>query len=97
MLAVKGIYDGKVAVPDQPVSVMGRQEVIITFLEPVVHRQERKEILNSLAGLVPDNVDEDAIKAERLAIANSLFGILPSTVSDDEIRTERLKRYESNT
>jgi hypothetical protein len=79
MLAVKGIYDGKVAVPDQPVSVTGRQEVIITFLDPVhtqaaenqeeklKQMQKRKEILDSLAGLVPPNVDEDAIRTERLA------------------------------
>jgi hypothetical protein len=86
MLAVKGIYDGKVAVPNQPVSITGqRQEVIITFLEPA-HTQT----------IHTAKIDATA-KDERIAIAKSLFGILPSSVSDDEIRAERLRRYESNT
>ncbi|GHU84796.1 hypothetical protein FACS189473_2890 [Spirochaetia bacterium] len=91
MLAVKGIYDGKAAYPNQPVSITGRQEVIITFLESAHTQtaddtsvidtavagmtpaekqkriQEKRAVLESLIGLVPADVDEDAIKAERLA------------------------------
>ncbi|GHU66500.1 hypothetical protein FACS189447_07490 [Spirochaetia bacterium] len=91
MLAVKGIYDGKAAYPNQPVSTTGRQEVIITFLDPVHIQttddnsaigtvsaemtqaekqkriQEKRAFLESLIGLVPVDVDEEAIKTERLA------------------------------
>jgi hypothetical protein len=73
------------------VPVTGRQDVIITFLDPVHTQtaddssaigtisadmtqaekqkriQEKRAILESLIGLVPVDVDEDAIKAERLA------------------------------
>ncbi|GHU55364.1 hypothetical protein FACS189442_2850 [Spirochaetia bacterium] len=111
MLAVKGIYDGKVVVPKEAVPFKENYDVVITFLEPSSKQipespvdldkqqriQEKRVILESLAGLVPSDVDENAIKMERLAMAESLFGILPSSIGDDEIRTERLKRYEHNT
>ena len=35
MYAVKAIYDGVNFKPRQPISVKGKYEVIITFLEPV--------------------------------------------------------------
>ena len=82
MFAVKGIYDGKVVVPSQPVSVTGRQEVIITFLDP--HSTQT----NNTAKI---NVDDTA---ERVEIAKSLLGILPSTITDEEVREARLKRVE---
>ena len=79
------------AIPSQPVSIAGRQEVIITFLEPINTKtavnssaivtdgidetqitklkcvQEKQKILNSLIGLIPGDIDENAIKAQRLA------------------------------
>ncbi|MCL2501426.1 MAG: DUF2281 domain-containing protein [Defluviitaleaceae bacterium] len=35
MYAVKAIYDGTTFKPKQPISVKGRYDVVITFLEPV--------------------------------------------------------------
>jgi hypothetical protein len=81
MLAVKGIYDGKVARPKEAVPFTENYDVVITFLEPSSKQipepavdldkqqriQEKRAILESLVGLVPSDVDEDAIKAERLA------------------------------
>jgi hypothetical protein len=81
MFAVKGIYDGFVARPQEAVPFKGNYDVVITFLEPSAKQttevpvdvekrkriQEKRAILESLAGLVPSDIDEDAIKAERLA------------------------------
>jgi len=35
MYAVKAVYDGVSFKPKQPISVSGKYEVVITFLEPV--------------------------------------------------------------
>ena len=42
MYAVKAIYDGVSFKPRQPISVSGKYEVVITFLEPL-----REEITNA--------------------------------------------------
>jgi hypothetical protein len=63
-----------VAVPDQPVSITGqRQEVIITFLEPVhtakidaTAKDERIAMAKSLFGILPSSIRDDEIRAERL-------------------------------
>jgi hypothetical protein len=94
MLAVKGIYDGKVAVPDQPVSITGRrQEVIITFLEPV-HTQAAGD---NPAFITANANESPAEKLKRIqekrAILESLVGICADIpLSLDEIRAERLAR-----
>jgi hypothetical protein len=84
MFAVKGIYDGKAAIPERPVSITGWQEVIITFLKPI-HAQT-----------IHTEKTDVATNDERIAMAKSLFGILPPTIDDNEIREARLRRYESN-
>ena len=35
MYSIKAIYDGKNFKPKQPISVSGKYEVVITFLEPM--------------------------------------------------------------
>lgn len=61
MYAVKAIYDGTNFKPQQPISVKGKYEVVITFLEPVVEdvavieqpeKRPRSEIIGSLKGKV---------------------------------------------
>jgi len=61
MYAVKAIYDGVNFTPTQPISIKGRHEVIITFLEPVteyvdnteqIKKRPRSEIIGCLKGKV---------------------------------------------
>jgi predicted DNA-binding antitoxin AbrB/MazE fold protein len=61
MYAVKAIYDGVNFKPKQPISVKGRHEVVITFLEPVtghvdnteqIKKRPRSEIIGCLKGKV---------------------------------------------
>ena len=61
MYAVKAIYDGVNFKPNQPISVKGVYEVIITFLEPVtesldstkqIKKHPRSEIIGCLKGQV---------------------------------------------
>ena len=68
MLAVKGIYNGKTAIPEEPVSVKGWQEVIITFLRPI-HTQT-----------IYSEKTDVSTNEERIAMAKSLFGILPASI-----------------
>ncbi|MCL2188328.1 MAG: DUF2281 domain-containing protein [Defluviitaleaceae bacterium] len=61
MFAVKAIYDGVNFKPMQPISVSGKYEVVITFLEPVeksfaVDEQPQKRPLSELKGLLKDKV-----------------------------------------
>jgi len=59
MYAVKAIYDGVNFKPKQPISVRGRYEVMITFLEPVLEdfadaaqKHPREGIIGLLKGKV---------------------------------------------
>jgi len=61
MYAVKAIYDGVNFKLKQPISVKGRREVVITFLEPVtghvdntaqIKKRPRSEIIGCLKGKV---------------------------------------------
>jgi len=61
MYTVKAIYDGANFKPKQPISVKGKYEVIITFLEPVAEnvsstkeakKRPRSEIIGCLKGKV---------------------------------------------
>jgi len=61
MYAVKAIYDGVSFKPKQPITVKGKHEVIITFLEPVTEgfvsdeptkKRPRSEIIGCLKGKV---------------------------------------------
>ena len=61
MYAVKAIHDGVNFKPKQPISVKGKYEVVITFLEPVsddaasekqTKRRPRSEIIGCLKGKV---------------------------------------------
>ena len=60
MYAVKAIYDGVTFKPKQPISVKGKHEVVITFLEPVKdsisNEPPKKRPLSELRGLLKDNV-----------------------------------------
>ena len=61
MYAVRAIYDGVNFKTNQPISVKGKHEVIITFLEPVIEtvastdqikKRSRSEIIGCLKGKV---------------------------------------------
>ena len=60
MYAVKAIYDGVTFKPVQPISVKGRHEVVITFLEPIEDvygdEQPKKRPLSELRGLLKGKV-----------------------------------------
>ena len=61
MYAVKAIYDGVNFNPKQPISVSGRYEVVITFLEPIeddvaVDGPPKKRPLSELKGFMKGNV-----------------------------------------
>ncbi|MCL2215917.1 MAG: DUF2281 domain-containing protein [Defluviitaleaceae bacterium] len=61
MYAVKAIYDGVNFKPRQPISVIGKYEVAITFLEPVKEgvisdEQSKKRPLSELRGFMKGNV-----------------------------------------
>jgi len=61
MYAVKAIYDGVTFKPRQPISVSGKYEVVITFLEPVkdiiaIDEQPKKRLLSELRGFLKGKV-----------------------------------------
>ena len=61
MYAVKAIYDGVNFKPSQPISVSGKYEVVITFLEPVkdniaIDEQPKKRPLSELRGILKGKV-----------------------------------------
>jgi len=61
MYAVKAIYDGVNFKPAQPISVGGKYEVVITFLEPVEgdtvsDEQSKKRPLSELRGFLKGKV-----------------------------------------
>ena len=61
MYAVKAIYDGVSFKPIQPISIKGKYEVVITFLEPVKEdtvscEKPKKRPLSELRGLLKDKV-----------------------------------------
>ena len=61
MYAVKAIYDGVNFKPRQPISVKGKYEVVITFLEPVEEsitsgEQTKKRPLSELKGFLKGKV-----------------------------------------
>ena len=63
MYAVKAIYDGANFKPKQPISVSGKYEVVITFLEPMgddivadADKSLKKRPLSELRGFMKGNV-----------------------------------------
>ncbi|MCL2385942.1 MAG: DUF2281 domain-containing protein [Defluviitaleaceae bacterium] len=61
MYAVKAIYDGVNFKPRQPISVSGKYEVVITFLEPVedniaTDKQPKKRPLSELRGFLKGKI-----------------------------------------
>ncbi|MCL2223943.1 MAG: DUF2281 domain-containing protein [Defluviitaleaceae bacterium] len=61
MYAVKAIYDGVNFKPQQPISVSGKYEVVITFIEPVKDdiaddERQKKRPLSELRGFLKDKV-----------------------------------------
>ncbi|GMO37976.1 MAG: hypothetical protein Ta2B_17690 [Termitinemataceae bacterium] len=90
MLAVKGIYDGKAAYPNQPVSITGRQEVIITFLDTVHTKTADDNSAISAAGAEMIQAEKQKRIQEKLAVLESLIGLVPVYVDEDAIKTERL-------
>jgi len=60
MYAVKAVYDGVNFKPKQPISVRGKYEVVITFLEPVediVSCEDPKKLpLSELRGFLKGKV-----------------------------------------
>jgi len=61
MYAIKAIYDGVTFKPKQPISVSGKYEVVITFLEPVknnvaIDEQSIKRPLSELKGFLKGKV-----------------------------------------
>jgi hypothetical protein len=77
MFAVKGIYDGTVARPQEAVPFTGDYEVVITFLKP---------------NPAVDPEKERRIQKKQRAL-DSLVGILKgNTMTLEEARDERLAR-----
>ena len=69
MLAIQGIYDGKVVVPKEKMPYKGTIDVIITF--PSIDNSdivsEKLNALQELVGIAAGNtMTEDAIKTARL-------------------------------
>ena len=61
MYTVKAIYDGVNFKPKKPISVSGKYEVVITFLEPIKEDvvtvvQPKKTLLSELRGFMKGNV-----------------------------------------
>ena len=61
MYTVKAIYDGVNFKPKQPISVRGKYEVVITFLEPVEDgavavESQKKRPLSELRGFMKGKV-----------------------------------------
>jgi len=61
MQAIKAIYDGVNFMPQQPIPVKGRYEVIITFIEPLVNDSTNigtveKRPVSELRGLLKGKV-----------------------------------------
>ena len=61
MYAVKAIYDGVNFKPRQPISVSGKYEVVITFLEPVKEdtanaEQAKKHLRSEFIGSWKDKI-----------------------------------------
>ena len=60
MYAIKAIYDGVNFKPRQPISVSGKYEVVITFLEPIEDEigdeQPKKRPLSELRGFLKGKV-----------------------------------------
>jgi len=58
MYAIKAIYDGVDFKPEQPISVKGKHEVIITFIEPINTNKEqlKKRPISELRGLLKGKI-----------------------------------------
>ena len=61
MYAVKAVYDGVTFKPRQPITVKGKHEVVITFLEPVIEslafeEQPKKRPFSELRGFLKGKV-----------------------------------------
>jgi hypothetical protein len=71
MLAVQGIYDGKVVVPKEKIPYNGIRDVIITFPDidnDELTTAEKLNALQQLVGIAVGNtMSLDDIKTERLA------------------------------
>ena len=48
MQAIKAVYDGVEFKPKQPIPVQGHYEVIITFIEPIIHDSIKAHELKKL-------------------------------------------------
>jgi hypothetical protein len=73
MLAIQGIYDGKVVVPKGNVPFPGTREVIITFPDSDDNKppedigvKDRLALLESLFGILPSTITDTEIKEARL-------------------------------
>jgi len=75
MYAINAVYDGISFKPKEPIPVNEEYKVVITFTDPVkksetipkrFSRTEKDEIINSLFGILPPDVDLDEARAERL-------------------------------
>jgi hypothetical protein len=70
MLAIQGIYDGKVVIPKEKIPYDGTRDVIITFPDTEndeLTTSEKLNALQQLAGIASGNtMTLDEIKAARL-------------------------------
>jgi len=75
MYAINAVYDGTGFTPREPIPVNEEYEVVITFTDPVkksetipkrFSKTEKDEIVNSLFGILPPDVDLNEARAERL-------------------------------
>jgi hypothetical protein len=90
MFAVKGIYDGTVVRPKEAVPFTENYDVIITFLEPTVHKSEQN---TGNAGAIDFKTPENTSLEERMDAAHSIIGIIKgNTMTLEEARAKRLAR-----
>jgi predicted DNA-binding antitoxin AbrB/MazE fold protein len=87
MFAVKAIYDGSVAKPQEAVPFKENYDVVITFLE--LSQKQTKEVKE-----ISVDLEKQKRIQEKRAILESLVGICADIpLSLDEIRAERLARH----
>ena len=56
MQAIKAVYDGSSFTPIEPVPVQGQYEVVITFIEPIINKTDKKPNRALKLGFLKDKV-----------------------------------------
>ncbi len=72
MFAVKGFYDGKSIVVEEPILVKEQYEVIVTFISSVVN-ENKKSYLEELRELNGSIKDDTFVECEDIPLENNLY------------------------